>query len=148
MLHNVRKHERYPLWGSATLSAGGRVIHGQVANISASGIAIRIDDDHEGLPGSRKTWLCRVDSPDLPDTLEFLVKVVRKAVWLHGYGVGCTITVINERDAALLKAYRALAMARTKPPSTDIAHFVPTQKGLSSVPDFPLPMPAADKERV
>lgn len=140
MLHNVRKYERFPLWGSATLSAGDRVIRGLVVNISARGIALRIDDDCGELPGSRRTWLCRVESPDLADTFACLVKVVRKAVWLHGYGVGCTITLINERDAALLKAYRALARARAQPPHRGGAQASAMRKEAAGIPD---PSPAA-----
>ena len=116
MLHDLRRSKRYALAGTATLYSGGQTITGLVVDISAGGVALQVEPENCPIvPSFRKTWLCRIDSPDLPAPLEFLVKVVRRANWREGSGIGCTITAINERDALVLKAYRALAIARANP---------------------------------
>lgn len=116
MLHNLRREDRYPMSGEVRLSAGGLSVAGEVVDISLNGIALRVDEAGAERLDGRKTWRCRVDSPDLPATAEFLVRVVRLRPTLGGLGLGCMITAIDERPLVFLKAYRSLAVARANPP--------------------------------
>lgn len=116
MLHNLRREDRYPIAGEAWLSAGGFTVAGEVVDISLNGIALRVDEDGAQRLDGRKTWRCRVESRDLPATVDFLVCVVRQRAWLGGLGLGCMITAIDERPLVFLRAYRTLAVARANPP--------------------------------
>ncbi len=115
MLHNYRKSRRFPISGNAKLIAGNREVTGRIVDISALGVALAIDDGDENLLNGRKTWLCRIESEDLPVPIEFLVRVVRKNVWRHGLGLGCEIAEIDRQPFVVLKAYRALALSRANP---------------------------------
>ena len=124
MLHNYRKSKRFPITGQATLIAGNKAITGRIVDISALGVALAVDDADETTLNGRKTWLCRIESEDLPASIDFLVRVVRKNVWRHGLGLGCEITEIDNQPLVVLKAYRALALSRNTPlatkPSTNV----------------------------
>ncbi|MBI2305783.1 MAG: PilZ domain-containing protein [Rhodocyclales bacterium] len=106
MRHDVRQCERYPVWGMAALIGSDKSLLGQVANISGTGIGLSLNYEREASGSLRNTLLCRVVSPDFPDTLEFLVKVVRKHVSSRGYDLGCAIAAINEKDLAMLEAFQ------------------------------------------
>jgi len=115
MLHNYRRSKRFPITGKATLTAGSKAITGRIVDISALGVALAVDDADETTLSGRKTWLCRIESDDLPAPVDFLVRVVRKNVWRHGLGLGCEITEIDNQPLVVLKAYRALALSRATP---------------------------------
>ena len=106
MREEVRGSERVPLWGMAALIGSDSSMVGEVTNISRTGIALSVGRNRNSSTKLRRTWLCRVVSSEFPDTLEFLAKVVRKNVSSQGYGLGCTITAINEKDLAMLEAFR------------------------------------------
>lgn len=117
MLHDIRKNPRYSLRGTAILCSDDETIVGRVVDISRGGLALAVDQGSPGAGGWRRTWLCRIQAEDLPDTLVLLVRMVRASAWQHGYGLACAISAINRRDVVLLSAYRALALARGNPRS-------------------------------
>lgn len=117
MLHDIRKSPRYPLHGTAILYSSRETIVGRIVDISSGGVALTVDDGAPATRSPRRTWLCRLQADDLPDTLVLLVHIVRSRPWRHGCGLACAISAINRRDVALLSAYRALARARGNPHS-------------------------------
>ncbi|MFC5302717.1 PilZ domain-containing protein [Azospira restricta] len=106
MRHDVRKSERHPIWGMAALVGDRESLVGQVVNISGTGIALNLNHDRNASGSLRNTWLCRVVSPDFPETLEFVAKVVRRYATTRGSGVGCTIAAINDKDMAMIDDFQ------------------------------------------
>jgi PilZ domain len=101
--------------GTGSLRSRQDVIDGEVVDISLTGIALRVDGDFRASSGLRSSWLCWVSSPDLPDDLCFLARVVRMQRRRSDNFIACRIIDINSDNGRKLKAYRALAMARGNP---------------------------------
>jgi len=101
----LRQCARQPMSGMAALIADGRSMVGHLADISPIGVGLNIADIRQREGAIQKTWLCRVVSPELPRTVEFVLKVVRTHPWPNGYGIGCAIAAIDKDDEALLKAF-------------------------------------------
>ena len=115
MLHNYRTSPRLYMDGEATLRSRQVVIAGEVADISLSGVALRLARDFQIPSGMRSTWLCLLTSPDLPADLCFLTRVVRLQLRRSHYFLGCRIIDIDSENSRKLRAYRALALARGNP---------------------------------
>lgn len=107
MMQDLRESERYSMHGMAALVGDGQCLIGHVSDISGNGIALNIHGRQGTATDIRKTWLCRVISPELPETLEFIVKVVRPRAAPGGYGLGCTIAAIDDKDRAVLEAFQS-----------------------------------------
>jgi len=118
-MHNeLRQSPRQPLYGMAALISDGQSLVGHLADISPIGLGLNVT--HAGMRDGnlRKTWLCRIVSPNLPRTVEFVVKVVRTQNRANGYGVGCSIAAIDDADARILKAYQARSTSTSPSPTT------------------------------
>lgn len=114
MIHELRRTERSPLRTRVRLLGGDACIDGELIDISTGGIALLIAPELDASIGFRKTWLCRIDSADLPDATEFLVKVLRKRMRGYRLELACEIAAIDDRALAFIKAYRTLAKARAR----------------------------------
>lgn len=115
MRHNYRGHHRYFVAGRVRLEAGKETLEGRLFDVSLDGVGFD-SAENSALPAlGRRTWLCTLASPDLPQDIRCLVRVVRRQSTRLGSTFGCRIIEIDATNLALLKAYRALAMARGNP---------------------------------
>lgn len=115
MLHDLRRENRYPMSGEATLSAGEKILTCKVLDVSLQGISVCVEPGMDALLQTHRTWHCHVESSDLPAPIDCLVRVVRQRPARDGIGFGCEIAAIDEQPSILLKAYRSLAIARDTP---------------------------------
>ncbi|HEX5803204.1 MAG TPA: PilZ domain-containing protein [Azospira sp.] len=104
MLNEQRNGRRYAMHGMVALVGQDQSMVGHVADISTSGIALTLHDERNGFADIRKTWLCRVVSPELPEALEFVARIVRPRTTGHGYGLACKIAEISDSNLALLES--------------------------------------------
>lgn len=114
MIRDLRRTERSPLRAKVQLLGGNARIDGELIDISTGGVALAVSPEVDRSIGLRKTWLCRIDSADLPDATAFLVKVLRKRKSGARLELACQVAAINDQALAFIKAYRALAKARAK----------------------------------
>lgn len=106
MLNEQRNGERYPMHGMVALVGKDQSVVGHVADISKSGIALTLHGERNGFSDVSKTWLCRVLSPELPEALEFVARIVRPRPTRLGYGVACKIAEITDSNRALLDSFQ------------------------------------------
>lgn len=115
MRYNLRHNNRYFLTGQARLESLNQVVEANLVDVSLGGIGLAIDSLWQSPANMRRTWLCTVSSPDLPQDIRCLVRMVRRNTARSSTVLGCLIVDIDDQNLALLKAFRALAMARGNP---------------------------------
>ncbi len=106
MLHENRRTQRYAMPGMAALVRDGHALVGHISDISQGGIALDIPVGQDAGEDIDKLWLCRVVSPELPETMEFFVRVVRPRDGRQGYGLACVVDDMSGKDRALFDAFR------------------------------------------
>jgi c-di-GMP-binding flagellar brake protein YcgR len=86
-----RQHERHRTAGKITLSAAGRVLTGELFDVSKTGMALVLEEapDFEISPDIQ--WLCHVDSNDFPTTVSFPARIVRQQKLENGVLLGCEL---------------------------------------------------------
>lgn len=105
MINDLRNGQRFAMHGMAALVGQNRSLVGHVADISHSGIALNLHGHQPATADGRKSWLCRIVSPELPEPMEFVVRFVRPRHARHGHGLACAIADIDEKNRALLDAF-------------------------------------------
>lgn len=105
MLNEQRNGKRYAMHGMVALVGQDQSMIGHVADISTSGVALTLHSDRNGFADLRKTWLCRIVSPELPETLEFVARIVRPRATGRGYGLACQIAEISDSNLALIESF-------------------------------------------
>ena len=115
LMHNTNRRtmERYRIAGSATLISAEERIRGHIFDLSMNGLGFLIDEPVPEAVTTGSSWLCLIESKDLPRPIECFIKIVRLRCWSGGSEVGCVILMIDQSSKRCLKAFRGLAKSRS-----------------------------------
>lgn len=107
-----RRSSRFPLHGKVHLEFGERRFDLPLADISVSGVGVRLDVALLGAKPDGQVGFCRVESPDLACPIEAFVSVMRIRRVGHQHLVGLRFESIGDEQLRVVEAYQALSKAR------------------------------------
>jgi len=107
-----RRSNRFSLQGNVHLVFGDRQFDLPVADLSVSGVGVRLDVALLGARPDGQVGTCRIESPDLACPVEAFVSVMRIRRIGRQHLVGLRFESISDEGLRVVKAYEALSQAR------------------------------------
>lgn len=100
-----RRSSRFNLQGKVVLQLGGKTFEFPAADISVTGIGVRLDVAVLGAKPSGEVGTCVIESPELPQRVEAYVSVMRIRRVGHQHLVGLRFESISDEQLAVIRDF-------------------------------------------
>ena len=108
-----RRHfHRFSLQGRVQLDLGGKQFEFPAVDISITGVGVMLEVAVLGAKPTGEVGICIIESPDLANTVEAYVSVMRIRRVGHQHLVGLRFESISDEQLRVIQAYEALVQAR------------------------------------
>jgi len=103
-----RRFHRFNLQGRVQLHLGGQHFEFPAADISVTGVGVLLDVAMLGAKPAGEVGTCIIESPDLANTVEAYVSVMRIRRVGHQHLVGLRFESISDEQLRVIQAYETL----------------------------------------
>ena len=107
-----RRFHRFNLQGRVQLDLGGKHFEFPAADISITGVGVMLDVAVLGAKRTGEVGICIIESPDLAQSVEAYVSVMRIRRVGQQHLVGLRFESISDEQLRIVQAYEALIQAR------------------------------------